>query len=465
MAYRATDLPVPPDNPFEHDRLGRAPAVKFVAELLEKTGGPFVMALDAPWGTGKTTFVRMLEAELIRSGFACINFNAWQVDYVTDPLVALVSAIEQVDLKAGDKGAVFREGFKKVSRVTGLVAKRGAIATAKAITLGALELDAEIERLAAELAGGLTSDVVAAFQRERQLLETFRRELESAIGLLAKSEKKGTLIFIVDELDRCRPTFAIELLERIKHLFDVPNIIFLLALDKGQLEASAAKVYGERIDAVEYLRRFIDLEFSLPTPDMSAFTAALLDRFGMTEWFAGRTHPELRHDRANFVEFFTALANIFELSLRARERCMTRVQVVLDQTAEDHYLDPVLVALLVVLRVKVPSLFSSYCAGHASPADVMNALADQPGGAAFCEGDAGHILEAHLVAADPDRDRAEQFYKNLVQLREDDSAPQKERARASALLDLRRHIPGFRRGELPLKLIAAKIDLATHIER
>lgn len=67
-------------------------------------------------------------------------------------------------------------------------------------------------------------------------------------------------MFFIDELDRCRPTFAIELLERIKHLFDIQNIVFVLSIDKEQLEASTAAAYGSAINAPEYLRRFIDLE-------------------------------------------------------------------------------------------------------------------------------------------------------------------------------------------------------------
>jgi len=58
------------------------------------------MALDSPWGSGKTTLVRMLMADLQDKGFQCTYFNAWKVDYVTDPLVALVSSIDRIDLGA-----------------------------------------------------------------------------------------------------------------------------------------------------------------------------------------------------------------------------------------------------------------------------------------------------------------------------------------------------------------------------
>lgn len=461
MAYRAPEFVVPPDEPFKHDVLDREPIVSFVAEILAKAGGPFVMALDAPWGSGKTTFVRMLQATLSRKNFACVYFNAWQVDYVTDPLVALVAAIEQVELPTSGASERVREGLKAVRKVAGWVAKRGAKAAAKAVTMGALDVDKEMEEIAAEFAGGLAGDVVGAFQQEKQLLERFRAELKGAIGRLPETGKQSTLIFIVDELDRCRPTFAIELLERIKHLFDVQNIAFLLALDKRQLEAITANVYGERIDAPEYLRRFIDLEYSLPTPEMKQFTVSLLERFGLDDWFAARTHHDLRGDRSNFIDYFTKLADLYKLSLRARERCVTRLRLVLDQTQAGDYLDPALVALLIVLRSNAQDTFDRFCTGRASPTDVMNQLTSRPGGREFCDSRAGVVVEGYLIAADPDRDRQAARETELRQISANESAETAARDRAKRLLEFR--LPGSLRDGLQLSEVAAKIDLVARV--
>ena len=93
MNYRLPELEIPADNPFRNDVLNRKPLVEFLAGLIGRLSGPFVLALDSPWGTGKTTLVRMMKAQLEQEQFQCVYFNAWQVDYVTDPLVALVSAI------------------------------------------------------------------------------------------------------------------------------------------------------------------------------------------------------------------------------------------------------------------------------------------------------------------------------------------------------------------------------------
>lgn len=72
MTYRLPPLEVPADDPFRFDVLGRKPLVEFLCGLIERAGGPFVLALDSPWGSGKTTLISMLRAELARQGYCCI---------------------------------------------------------------------------------------------------------------------------------------------------------------------------------------------------------------------------------------------------------------------------------------------------------------------------------------------------------------------------------------------------------
>ena len=85
------------------------------------------------------------------------------------------------------------------------------------------------------------------------------------------------MVFIIDELDRCRPTFAIELLERVKHIFDVPNLVFAFGINRDELCSSLQSIYGN-IDADVYLRRFFDMEFTLPQTQTQRSFARYLDR-------------------------------------------------------------------------------------------------------------------------------------------------------------------------------------------
>lgn len=319
--------------------------------------------------------------------------------------MALVASIERVELGGGTAEATFKGHLKAIRKVTGLVAKRGLVAVAKGLTIGALDIDKEVEAVAAELAGDATGDLVDAFQREKDLLKKFREELDAAVKQLPIAGKRPTLVFFIDELDRCRPTFAIERLERVKHLFDVSNIVFVLSIDKQQLEASTAAVYGVGIKSAEYLRRFIDLEYGIPVAKTNAFTEALLTRFALDDAFAKRTASEAAYDRKNFVEVFTSLADLLGLSLRARERCITRLSVVLDQTLSEHRLDPILVALLIVLRSNKPDLFTRLADSQAAPKEVIDYLAGLPGGHKIVTDHMGIVLEAYLMAGDDNQDR------------------------------------------------------------
>ena len=142
----------------------------------------------------------------------------------------------------------------------------------KAATLGVIKNE-DIEALndiKNDIAEG-TSEVLGKFMEERistykdeiQSIITFHQTLESVAAEISKENSKP-LVFMIDELDRCKPTYAIDLIEKVKHIFSVKNIIFILVMHKTQLEESVRCVYGQKIDANTYLQKFINLECPLP---------------------------------------------------------------------------------------------------------------------------------------------------------------------------------------------------------
>lgn len=463
MTYRLDELEIPSEEPFKNDALNRKPLVDFLAGFIGRLNGPFVMALDSPWGTGKTTLIRMLKAKLEQDNFQCIYFNAWQVDYVIDPLVALVASVDSIQLGTAEARTAFQASLNTVKKITSAVAKRSVVAVAKAATLGGLDLEKDLEAVAAEVAGGFAGDAVEAFQKEKTALDRFRSELEKAVAQLQKSGKKPSLIICIDELDRCRPTFAIEMLERIKHLFDVQGIVFVLSIDKAQLESSTAAVYGERINAPEYLRRFIDVEYSLPAVQGKTFTKVLFKRFKLDEVFAKRTSPELRYDHENFIEFFSLIADAAQLSLRARERCMTRLQVVMDQTPANNFLYSPLIALLIVLRAVNPKLFAKLKSGYATSSDVMDYLRELPGGHVLVSDRCGVIMEMGLILADGNHDRKEKAIKQLRELEVTEKASNTF-GRSSEMIDAIRFFQRFSSDGPRLGWLLDKIDLAAGLQ-
>ena len=417
MIYRIDDLAVPPGNPFENDSLERKSLVEFLSSLIGRLNGPFVMALDSPFGSGKTTMVCMLMANLKgqEHPHPCIYFNAWKVDYATDPLVALVSSIDRIDLSTQQANTKYQKHLASIKKVTTLLAKQSVIAGVKGLTSGAVDLDEIVRAVSPDSKSDPKGDIVEEFNQERDLLEKFREELGKAVKLLPTvGETSGNLIFFIDELDRCRPTFAVQLLERIKHLFDIPNIIFVLSIDKKQVEASIKAVYGAEFDATEYLRRFFDLEYGIPVVNIQSHIEKLITRFDLDPVFEERSNnPATKYDRKQFVEFFTLLSEAMVLTLRAQERCITRLRIVMDQTSSNQYLDPILVGLLIVLRSNQSDLYNRFIRGEASPDDVMEFLTTLPGWKMDRTDQKTRILHAYLLITDPDRDRSDQRIKEL----------------------------------------------------
>ena len=87
------EIEVPKDDPFKNDLLDRKEPVEILTHLVGSIEGPCVLAVDAAWGTGKTTFLRIWAQHLRNEGFPVIEFNAWETDFTEDPFVALSSEL------------------------------------------------------------------------------------------------------------------------------------------------------------------------------------------------------------------------------------------------------------------------------------------------------------------------------------------------------------------------------------
>jgi hypothetical protein len=350
-----------------------------------------------------------------------------------------------------------------VKKVASTFAKRGLVAGVKVGTMGVLDLDKVQEDVLSNESGKAAEDLIESFKKEKRSLEKFRESLEEAVQAIGESGPQHSLVFFIDELDRCRPSFAIELLERVKHLFDVKNIVFVLSIDKKQLEAITAAVYGERIDATEYLRRFIDLDFSLPLPHTKVYTKELIKRFDLEIFFDARgKHSSLAYDYDYFVEAFTLLAASFDLSLRVRERCLTRLAVVLMQTPDDHYLDPIVLSLLIVLRLKRHDLYEGLISGETAPQDLIEKLRTMPFSRDFFESRFAKVLEAYLIVGDVISERSQKLLEQAGELSKLGRDSEQGR-RAITLLEMSRTVGGDWGRSFSIKYVANKVDLSARI--
>ena len=436
MEFKIAPIEVPTNNPFQFDALKRKASIEALTNLVHALKGPFVLAIDSPWGTGKTTFIRIFKAFLESLGFACLYFNAWETDFSTDPLVAFLSEFESLEKTIDIKHETFAKFFDKAKKIATVLAKKTMPVAGKIATGGLLDLDDFSTKALADLVSDTIKDAVDAYTAEKDLIRQFHEALTKAIAALEEKGKKDQLIVFVDEIDRCRPTFAVELLERIKHLFNVENAIFVLALDKHQIAVSLKAIYGEGLDTNEYLRRFLNLEYSLPKIDTTTFTRNLFDRFGFETFFAERTHSEFRNDKEAFFKIFNALSDLLQLSLRAREQCFTQISVAMMTTPSDHYFYPILITTLIVLKAGAPDIYRRYAFNGGLASEVMHLLRSLNGGPEFLYTHPGKLIESYLIAAKSGWRNETPDLKYYTELLSDKSAGEKERERADIIIKI-----------------------------
>ncbi|MBD8656332.1 hypothetical protein IFT68_11965 [Oxalobacteraceae sp. CFBP 13730] len=456
-SYRIPSITVTQEEPFAHDALNRKPIVDFVANILSETDGqPLVLAIDSPYGTGKSTFIEMLQSIMRQKSFQVVNFNAWKADHVSDPLIAMVAALDQA---FPNNSMIVPDKMARVKKVAGIMLKHSAAVGLKIATAGILEMPDNIEEALADTASSATSDIIGSFENEEKAAKCFKEELEKLIAKLPQMGKKDTLVFFIDELDRCRPDFAMSLLERIKHLFDVPNIAFVLAVDKKQLEAVTSSVYGEKIDAREYLRKFIDLEFGLPNPPKTEFLKNAMQRAGISTAFEGQRH----NLQDQFIRFVSLLADVYGMSLRSIERCIVRLKVVIAVTPDDHTIHIFHVALLTVLRSIDKEVFDKIITGRIGGVEAMEYFRNLPGARGKFDDLDGNILEAILVADLESSEGIRDYKERQKQILNIGDVSEESRSNAQHKLQILESFTGGWSIRSRMRRVAATIDIAANI--
>jgi hypothetical protein len=339
--------------PNPADLLNRAPEVENLSSIVTSTQGPLVFAIDAPWGGGKTTFINLWRQYLKLQGLESVYLNAWESDFADDPLLPMLVSIDQW-LKESKPHLHEGPDWQEAKKLAGKVAKIGLNAGIRLATMGALDASEAVEGVAAEAAAAFSDTVVEEFSERLTALEKFKEKLSVAVSELPEIQEN--LVIFVDELDRCKPTYAIEVLERIKHLFDLERIVFILSVNKEQLSKSCRGVYGGSFDTDKYLRRFIDFDYSLKTPSISDYIRARLNSYEVYEFFKKNQQAS----QQQFVDVWAHLAKIFGMTLRDIDRLMTRFRLIISGIAHNEYVDGFVLAALLVLREENKSLYQQY---------------------------------------------------------------------------------------------------------
>jgi hypothetical protein len=401
------DIEIVESDPFKNDLLARESEIKNLTPIVLNYNDPLVLALDAPWGAGKTTFVKIWQAYLKQQGNWCIGFNAWETDFADDPLIVLVAELNSWFKEKLDQSE-FEKWTEGVKSALPNIAKRVAVAAVKGATFGALDISTDLERTAAELTGNIASDLLENFNKQSKSIKQFKELIAEILDNLPVEQKN--LIIFIDELDRCRPTYAIELLERIKHLFSIERLVFVLSTDTIQLAHSIRAIYGNDFDGKKYLQRFIDLDYALEKPDPEKYIDALFKSLGIE-----RSLNERSNDNITLIkDCFLILIKRFKLTLRDINLLLVRFRLILYSIPQNHYIDAPLLVSLLILRDQDKDLYYQYIENPNVAEKVIACLLGEKPYETESNGKVAlNYIIAHLIA--PVRERNPDEFDRLIQ--------------------------------------------------
>ncbi len=366
------EVDIPAEDPFKNDCLERKEPAEILARVLESIEGPCVLAVDAPWGAGKTTFLKMLGHHLRRQAFPVVEFNAWTTDYTDDPFVALSEELTD-GLRQQPTGPVTE--IDKVREAAKEVLRRAVPSAIRLATAGLLDIDPLMEKEAGQVLASYAQKRLSDYLDTKTSLQTFRTSLEELANKLAQTSRGLPLIFVIDELDRCRPSYAVQLLETAKHLFSVDRVVFILAVNRSELAHSIRAVYGGEFDALGYLRRFIDIDFRLPDSDRRPFIESALDKTGIEDYFRNRSTERTLGD--NYESIRNLLVGLFigsDLSLRRVARSIHRLGLVFASLRRDRPSLALAATTALVLRELDRERYERFVSGQAGDREVIEYL-------------------------------------------------------------------------------------------
>jgi hypothetical protein len=324
-----------------------------------------VLALDDQWGSGKTTFLKLWENEIITRGdFEVIYFDAFKNDYQEDAFLALSSAIYPSITDENDK----RDYINAAKGVGKFLLKTSMKVGLRAATLGLVK-ETDFEDSGELLAESIQQPIEKIIEEKLLNVENEVKIIHHFKETITKIAKDKKIIFILDELDRASPDFSLDLLEKIKHVFNTERLHFVLAVNKLQFLETIKKRYGN-IDADTYLSKFVHFWFALPQVRNEIGDLKTTDKF--VKYLSNKMMIDSKCDAA--IDALSKILEANNASLRDCERCFSTLLLVIASGIQKEDCYQFAAAILVFLKIKKPNTFNKYRLGKCTIDDVINQL-------------------------------------------------------------------------------------------
>ena len=322
---------------WDDDLLKRKSYAQFLYNYLSERKGT-VINLDSSWGTGKSFFLERFK-KTIEKVHPCLYFNAWEADFSEDAFGSFFAELDQKLSEIESEKGVIKKTWNNIRRKSGakllVLTKIAGLAGLKMAVgeRGIEELNNLISKEAEDSILGeidkVSNRLIDNYLNAKKSIAAFRARFNEFVSSIPDSSTYELPVFVlIDELDRCRPSFAIELLEKIKHIFSVKNVVFIVATATDQLNESIKGYYGSGFQSAEYLRRFFDQSLSLPTPDARKFVEVEISKFTFAKR-SGRSFLDINHRLIlETIQLFQLKINC---SFRDIQRITSRVPVLYGQ--------------------------------------------------------------------------------------------------------------------------------------
>lgn len=372
----------PAAAPGSKDSFSREEFVTLLHVMTGSVSYPLVLAIDGQWGSGKTHLLETWGLMLKEQNRPHLNFNAWAHDHSDDPFVSFLGMVRgELPALLGDEKKVLSFVKKAAEAFPGVLNQGAKIA----VNLACNKLGFSPDIIDGSSFVDAAQKQIELYKAHHDSIDAFRKELESAAVSIgekwlnsvdregdASSIERPPLLILVDELDRCRPDFAVKLLERVKHLFSVPGVVFVFGVDMTQLRESARCLYGQDMDSDGYYRRFFDLVIPMPAPnrDQRAFYCRnLVSALGTTDVADGPRES----DDAMLGECLQWIGAILGMTLRDLAQAAAFSDLVL-RSVVGVKASWRLVYFLVVLRMKRNDIFEKVVSASVDAKDISSLL-------------------------------------------------------------------------------------------
>lgn len=278
----------------EQKKLEKLEPAKIIEELENNSDYIQRIFIDAPWGMGKTFFSKALKekiekenesrGEVGRKEIKFININAWETDYFSDPMKSIIGELNTHKLLNSETQRVIEKIMENIFKAGGKFLLN--------FFLKKFQISADDWEDLKSILNGVSTSELKDYKNYKELVDKFKECL---------SLEKDLKVIVIDELDRCKPTYAIELLETIKHFFGVKNIIFVFLVNKKQLQSIVSTSYLQDDECSEYFEKFFDIQFNLPELEYEDFIQIEYDKYNQPQTY-GVNNENISEDNIKIYE-------------------------------------------------------------------------------------------------------------------------------------------------------------------